>query len=153
MHLTFSKSARCITAWRNCTLQWNDDVIGQCQWFSTGIFRNTRVPPMHSKGSARSRINAINRQQFEFSCADMWTGVPRATRMLPYGSAPTKRQKNNCSMPFPNTTQQERLWLGFWELKVTKHDILLFCLSICLYISQPTMRYTNNIVKCQIYVQ
>ena len=72
-------------------------IITLDQWFSTRVPRSSRVPPIQSRGSARSytnfhfilliKLNAV----FCIRQLNYCTGVPRAAEMFPWGSAPAKR--------------------------------------------------------------
>ena len=67
------------------------------QWFSTRVLRNPRVPPVQSRGSAKSYTNLILliklNAVFCIKQMNYCTGVPRATGMFSWGSAPAKRLK------------------------------------------------------------
>ena len=72
-------------------------MLSLTQWSSTGVPRNPRVPPVQSRGSARSYTNLILliklNAVFCIKQPNYCTGVPRATRMFSWDSAPAKRLK------------------------------------------------------------
>ena len=67
------------------------------QWFSTGVPRNPRVPPVQSRGSARSDTNLILliklNAVFCIRQLNYCTRVPRATGMFSWSCASAKRLK------------------------------------------------------------
>ena len=73
----------------------NENLNAVNQWFSTGVPRNPRVPPVQSMGSARSYSNLILLFKLNaFFCikqTNYCKWVPRATGMFSWGFAPAKR--------------------------------------------------------------
>ena len=63
------------------------------QWFSTKVPWNPRTLPAESRGSARSYTNATIGSKYYSSSADMWTDVPWATGVFPWGSFLPKKLK------------------------------------------------------------